>query len=114
VPVIHIYTAERVLSPARKQLMIEKVTLAAAQAEGSSPPTEPASRISTFTCWGDEAGFVGATCAPFAASTRAKRSPSPLDAPVTTHTRSRTENRSATSIDVLTPARARGRPHDRP
>jgi phenylpyruvate tautomerase PptA (4-oxalocrotonate tautomerase family) len=33
-PVIHIYTAERFLSPARKKLMIEKVTRAAVEAEG--------------------------------------------------------------------------------
>lgn len=33
-PVIHIYTAERFLSPARKRLMIEKVTRAAVEAEG--------------------------------------------------------------------------------
>jgi phenylpyruvate tautomerase PptA (4-oxalocrotonate tautomerase family) len=33
-PVIHIYTAEGFLSPARKKLMIEKVTRAAVEAEG--------------------------------------------------------------------------------
>ena len=33
-PVIHIYTAEGFLSPARKRLMIEKVTQAAVEAEG--------------------------------------------------------------------------------
>ena len=33
-PVIHIYTAQGFLSPARKKLMIEKVTRAAVEAEG--------------------------------------------------------------------------------
>ena len=33
-PVIHIFTAEGFLSPARKRLMIEKVTAAAVEAEG--------------------------------------------------------------------------------
>jgi phenylpyruvate tautomerase PptA (4-oxalocrotonate tautomerase family) len=33
-PVIHVYTAEGFLSPARKRLMIEKVTAAAVEAEG--------------------------------------------------------------------------------
>jgi phenylpyruvate tautomerase PptA (4-oxalocrotonate tautomerase family) len=33
-PVIHVYTAEGFLSPARKQLMIEKITKAAVEAEG--------------------------------------------------------------------------------
>jgi 4-oxalocrotonate tautomerase family enzyme len=33
-PVIHIYTPERFVSPARKRLLIEKVTQAAVEAEG--------------------------------------------------------------------------------
>ena len=33
-PVIHVYTAEGFLSPARKRLMVEKVTAAAVEAEG--------------------------------------------------------------------------------
>ena len=33
-PVIHVYTAEGFLSPARKRLMIENVTRAAVEAEG--------------------------------------------------------------------------------
>jgi 4-oxalocrotonate tautomerase family enzyme len=33
-PVIHIYTPEGFVSPARKRLMIEKVTQAAVEAEG--------------------------------------------------------------------------------
>ncbi len=33
-PVIHVYTAEGFLSPARKKLMIEKLTAAAVEAEG--------------------------------------------------------------------------------
>ena len=33
-PVIHIYTPERFFSPARKLLLIEKVTQAAVEAEG--------------------------------------------------------------------------------
>jgi len=33
-PVVHIYTAEGWVSPARKQLMIEKVTAAVVEAEG--------------------------------------------------------------------------------
>jgi phenylpyruvate tautomerase PptA (4-oxalocrotonate tautomerase family) len=34
VPVIHIYTPQGFLSPARKQLMVDKVTAAAVEAEG--------------------------------------------------------------------------------
>jgi 4-oxalocrotonate tautomerase family enzyme len=34
VPVIHVYTPEGFLSPARKRLMVEKVTAAAVEAEG--------------------------------------------------------------------------------
>jgi phenylpyruvate tautomerase PptA (4-oxalocrotonate tautomerase family) len=33
-PVIHVYTAEGFLSPARKRLMIESITRAAVEAEG--------------------------------------------------------------------------------
>ena len=33
-PVIHVYTAEGFLSPARKKLMIESITRAAVEAEG--------------------------------------------------------------------------------
>jgi phenylpyruvate tautomerase PptA (4-oxalocrotonate tautomerase family) len=33
-PVVHVYTAEGWLSPARKKLMIEKVTAAVVEAEG--------------------------------------------------------------------------------
>jgi phenylpyruvate tautomerase PptA (4-oxalocrotonate tautomerase family) len=33
-PVIHVYTPEGFLSPARKRLMVEKVTAAAVEAEG--------------------------------------------------------------------------------
>jgi 4-oxalocrotonate tautomerase family enzyme len=33
-PVIHIFTPERFVSPARKRLLIEKVTQAAVEAEG--------------------------------------------------------------------------------
>jgi len=33
-PVIHVYTAEGFLSPARKRLMVERLTAAAVEAEG--------------------------------------------------------------------------------
>ena len=33
-PVIHVYTAEGFLSPARKRLMVERLTTAAVEAEG--------------------------------------------------------------------------------